>query len=186
MKSSEKLTADGNRREMITFTVGQELYGIDILKVQEIRGYDRFTSIVNTPEFINGVINLRGASVPIVDVRVKFQSHTGRKAYSEPIAIIILDVAKCLAGIVVDGVSDVIALAVDQIKPVSESGHSPHMKFIAGHGSVRGRNIHVLDIEKLAPCLNTQHFSKSPEMANLGAGTWLGFNFVPESISETA
>lgn len=186
MESSEKLTAAGNRHEMITFTVGHEVYGIDILKVREIRGYDRFNSIVNTPEFINGVINLRGASVPIVDVRVKFQSHIGRKTYNEPIAIIILNVAKRLAGIVVDGVSDIIALAADQIKPVSESGSSPHMAFIAGHGFVGGRNIHVLDTEKLASYLNPKQFSESTEMANLGVGKWLGFNYVPESTSETA
>lgn len=179
MESSEKLTADSNRREMITFTVGHEVYGIDILKVQEIRGYDKFTSIVNTPEFINGVINLRGASVPIMDVRVKFQSHIGRKTYNEPIAIIILNMAKRLAGIVVDGVSDVIALAADQIKPVSESGSSPHMAFIAGYGSVDGRKIHVLDIEKLASSLDPKRVSKSPEMAK--AGTWSGFGFVSES-----
>lgn len=186
MESSEQLTAAGHRREMITFTVGYEVYGIDILKVQEIRGYDKFTSIVNTPGFANGVLNLRGASVPIVDMRVQFQSHIGRKTYDEPIAIIILDVAKRLAGIVVDGVSDVIALAADQIKPVSESGSSPHMALIAGHGFVGVRNIHVLDVEKLASSLNPKHFSESTEMANLGAGQWLGFHYVPESTSEMA
>lgn len=147
MKSRKKLATKGNHRELITFTVGSKEYGIDIHKIHEVRGYDMFNSIVNTPEFINGSINMRGASVPLLDVHAKF--HIDREAFNEPIVIIVLNVAKRLVGIVVDGVSDVIALAAEQIKPASDPSPSPHMKYVAGLGSVDGRMIHLVDIEKL-------------------------------------
>lgn len=147
MISIKELAADCNTRELITFTVGSKEYGIDILNIQEIRGYDKFNPIVNTPEFISGAINMRGATVPLLDVRAKF--NIGRETYNEPIVVIVLSVAKRLVGIVVDGVSDVIALAAEQIKPASKSGSAPHMNFIAGSGSVGERMIHVVDIEKL-------------------------------------
>lgn len=158
MKSKRKMAADGNSRKLVTFTVGSKEYGIDIHKIHEVRGYDMFNSIVNTPEFINGVINMRGASVPLLDVRIKF--HIGREAYNEPIVVIVLNVAKRLVGIIVDGVSDVIALAAEQIKPASEPTPSPHMKFIAGLGSVDGRMIHLVDIEKLIASSNVAQFER--------------------------
>jgi purine-binding chemotaxis protein CheW len=72
MQESEENALNSNNRELLTFTLGREEYGMDILKVQEIRGYDAVTTIVNAPEFIKGVINLRGIIVPIVDMRIKF------------------------------------------------------------------------------------------------------------------
>lgn len=152
MKSRKKPAAKCNHRELITFTVGSKEYGIDIHKIHEVRGYDMFNSIVNTPEFINGAINMRGASVPLLDVHAKF--HIDRDAFNEPIVIIVLNVAKRLVGIVVDSVSDVIALAAEQIKPASDPGSSPHMKYVAGLGSVDGRMIHLVDIEKLVTSSN--------------------------------
>src|SRR5512147_1311528 len=104
----------GMGTEFLTFTLGNEEYGIDILKVQEIRGYDAVTTIANSPEFIKGVINLRGIIVPIVDMRIKF--NLGNVTYNNLTVVIILNVANRVVGMVVDGVSDVIALTPDQLK----------------------------------------------------------------------
>ena len=134
-------------RELLTFTLGKEEYGIDILKVQEIRGYDAVTVIANAPEFIKGVINLRGIIVPIVDMRIKF--HLGKVEYDQFTVVIILNVANRVVGIVVDGVSDVIALTPEQLKPSPEFGTSLDTQYITGLGTVDERMIIVVDIEKL-------------------------------------
>jgi len=147
MQSNEGQAADGNSRELLTFTLGSEEYGIDILKVQEIRGYDAVTTIANTPDFIKGVINLRGIIVPIVDMRIKFK--LGNITYNELTVVIILNVAKRVVGIVVDGVSDVIALTADQLKPSPEFSTSLDTQYITGLGTVDDRMIIVMDIEKL-------------------------------------
>src|ERR1700704_3675144 len=102
-----------NVNEVLTFRLGAEEYGIDILKVQEIRGWERPTTIANTPSFIKGVIDLRGAIVPIVDLREKFG--IGKPTYDASTVVIILNVAKRVIGIVVDAVSDVLTLAAEQL-----------------------------------------------------------------------
>ena len=94
--------------EFLTFKLGGEEYGIDILKVQEIRGYDSVTRIANAPEFIKGEINLRGIIVPIVDMRIKF--NLGEPEYNQFTVVIILNVAGRVVGAVVDSVSDVLEL----------------------------------------------------------------------------
>lgn len=94
--------------EFLTFSLGDEIYGVDILKVQEIRGYDTVTRLPNAPDFIKGVINLRGTIVPVVDMRLKFQ--LGRVDYNEFTVMIILNIARRVVGMVVDGVSDVMQL----------------------------------------------------------------------------
>ena len=147
MQASEGQAADGNSRELLTFTLGGEEYGIDILKVQEIRGYDAVTIIANTPDFIKGVINLRGIIVPIVDLRIKF--HLGKIEYNEFTVVIILNIANRVVGIVVDGVSDVITLTAEQMKPAPEFSASLDMQYILGLGTVDERMIIVMDIEKL-------------------------------------
>ncbi len=134
-------------RELLTFTLGSEEYGIDILKVQEIRGYDAVTTIANAPEFIKGVINLRGIIVPIVDMRIKF--HLSKVDYDQFTVVIILNVAHRVVGIVVDGVSDVIALTPDQIKPSPEFSTTLDTQYITGLGTVDERMIIVVDIERL-------------------------------------
>ena len=132
---------------MLTFTLGDEEYGIDILKVQEIRGYDAVTTIANTPEFIKGVINLRGIIVPIVDMRIKF--NLGKVEYNEFTVVIILNVANRVVGMVVDGVSDVITLTPEQIKPAPEFGSAIDTKYVMGLGTVDDRMLILVDIEKL-------------------------------------
>ena len=133
--------------EYLTFTLGQEEYGIDILKVQEIRGYDAVTKIANTPDFIKGVINLRGTIVPIVDMRIKF--HLNNVEYDQFTVVIILNIANRVVGMVVDGVSDVIALASDHIKAAPEFGATLDTQYILGLATVEERMIIVIDIERL-------------------------------------
>lgn len=133
--------------ELLTFTLGVEEYGIDILKVQEIRGYDAVTTIVNAPSFIKGVINLRGVIVPIVDMRIKF--NLGEPGYDQFTVVIILNILGRVVGMVVDGVSDVITLNAGQIKAAPEFGATVDTRFITGLGTVDERMIIILDIEKL-------------------------------------
>ncbi len=147
MQTNDGQAAGGDSRELLTFTLGNEEYGIDILKVQEIRGYDAVTTIANTPDFIKGVINLRGIIVPIVDMRIKFR--LGKVEYDQFTVVIILNVADRVVGIVVDGVSDVIALTADQLKPAPEFSAGLDTQYIMGLGTVDERMIIVMDIEKL-------------------------------------
>ena len=133
--------------EFLIFTLGKEEYGIDILRVQEIRGYDAVTTIANTPEFIKGVINLRGIIVPIVDMRIKFNLNSVE--YNQFTVVIILNLASRVVGMVVDGVSDVITLMPEQIKASPEFSASLDTRYIKGLGAVDSRMIILMDIEKL-------------------------------------
>jgi purine-binding chemotaxis protein CheW len=139
--------AAAGTNEYLTFRLGAEEYAIDILKVQEIRGYDHVTRIANTPEFIKGVINLRGTIVPIVDLRIKFA--LGSAEYNQFTVVIILSMAKRVVGVVVDSVSDVISLSGEQIRPAPDFSGTVNTKFIRGLASMEERMIIVTDIEKL-------------------------------------
>ena len=133
--------------EFLTFTLGKEEYGIDILKVQEIRGYDAVTHIANAPAFIKGVINLRGIIVPIVDMRIKF--NLGNVEYNQFTVVIILNIAKRVVGMVVDGVSDVTTLKPEEIKPAPEFGSGLDTQYLLGLGTVDERMWILVDIERL-------------------------------------
>jgi purine-binding chemotaxis protein CheW len=134
--------------EYLTFTLGKEEYGIEILKVQEIRGYEAVTHIANAPEFIKGVVNLRGTIVPIVDMRIKF--NLGKAEYDQFTVVIILNVAGRVVGMVVDGVSDVITLSPEQMKPAPDFSSSTFdTQYITGLGTVDERMLILVDIEKL-------------------------------------
>jgi purine-binding chemotaxis protein CheW len=139
--------ADDVGQEFLIFTLGDEEYGIDILKVQEIRGYDGVTRIANAPEFIKGVINLRGIIVPIVDMRLKFK--LGRVVYDHQTVVIILNIEQRVVGMVVDGVSDVLTLGAEQIKPPPEFGSALTTEYLTGLGSLDGRLLILMDIAKL-------------------------------------
>ncbi|WP_072324894.1 chemotaxis protein CheW [Marinospirillum alkaliphilum] len=134
-------------QEFLTFTLGEEEYAIDILKVQEIRGYDAVTRIANTPDYIKGVINMRGVIVPVVDMRLKF--HVGQAVYDQFTVMIILNLGERVVGMVVDGVSDVVALAPEQIRPAPEFGAAMDTQYIQGLASIDKRMAIVVDIEKL-------------------------------------
>jgi len=140
--------------EFLTFRLGAEEYGIDILKVQEIRGWENPTAIANTPAFIKGVINLRGIIVPIVDLRLKFS--LGAASYDALTVVIILSIAKRVVGIVVDAVSDVITLAPQQMRPAPEFGGALDTRFITGLGTVGERMLILADIERLMTSADMQ------------------------------
>ncbi len=133
--------------EYLTFTLGKEEYGIEILKVQEIRGYEAVTKIANAPEFIKGVVNLRGTIVPIVDMRIKFR--LGSAEYNQFTVVIILNVAGRVVGMVVDSVSDVIQLSGEQIRPAPDFSSTFDTKYITGLGTVDERMLILVDIERL-------------------------------------
>jgi purine-binding chemotaxis protein CheW len=133
--------------EFLTFRLGAEEYGIDILKVQEIRSYEQPTRIANAPSFIKGVVNLRGVIVPIVDLRLKLGCTTVE--YNSFTVVIVLNVRGRVVGAVVDSVSDVLALPHDSIKPAPEMNASVDTSFITGIGSVSDRMLILMDIEAL-------------------------------------
>jgi len=133
--------------EFLAFTLGQEEYGIDIQKVQELRGYDTVTRIANAPEHIKGVVNLRGIIVPIIDMRIKF--NLGTPTYDQFTVVIILNVASRVMGMVVDSVSDVITLSPEQVKPAPEMGSVLDTDYLIGLGTLDERMLILIDIDKL-------------------------------------
>lgn len=148
-KNTELAGSGSNRmtNEFLTFRLSSEEYGIEILKVQEIRGYDAITQIANAPDFIKGVVNLRGIIVPIADMRIKFR--LGKADYDQFTVVIILNVAGRVMGIVVDGVSDVITLDAEQVRPTPGMGSVIDTEYIMGLGTVDERMLILIDIEKL-------------------------------------
>lgn len=133
--------------EFLSFTLGEEHYGVDILKVQEIRGYDAVTRLPDAPDYIKGVINLRGTIVPVIDLRLKLRLKEAR--YDAFTVMIVLNVDDRVVGIVVDSVSDVIPLSQEQIRPTPEFGANVDTRFISGIGTVEDRMLILLDIETL-------------------------------------
>ena len=144
--------------EFLTFRLGAEEYGIDILRVQEIRSYEQPTRIANAPEFIKGVVNLRGVIVPIVDLRLKLSCDSAE--YNSFTVVIVLNVKGRVVGAVVDSVSDVLALDSSAIKPAPEMTSQMDTGFITGIGSVNERMLVLIDIEGLMA---------SPEMGLINA-----------------
>lgn len=141
------LDAMEDRREFLAFTLGAEEYGIDILRVQEIRGYESPTRIANVPTFIKGVINLRGLIVPVVDLRIKFD--LGPAEYTDLTVVIILNISERIMGIVVDSVSDVITLESAQIGATPSVSSALSTEYLLGLGTVDERMLILVDIEKL-------------------------------------
>ncbi|MDD5030456.1 MAG: chemotaxis protein CheW [Rhodoferax sp.] len=133
--------------EYLTFRLGLEEYGIDILKVQEIRGYESPTRIANAPAFIKGVVNLRGTIVPIVDMRLKFNCEVVN--YDAFTVVIVLNLQHRIVGIVVDSVSDVMSLMPEQVRPAPDIESSIDSDSVIGLGALNDRMLILLDIEKL-------------------------------------
>ncbi|MFN7726245.1 MAG: chemotaxis protein CheW [Rubrivivax sp.] len=145
-------------REYLSFKLGAEEYGIDILRVQEIRGYEAPTRIANSPPFIKGVVNLRGVIVPIVDMRVRFNMDDVQ--YNSFTVVIILNIAGRTVGMVVDSVSDVLELEGDHIKAAPEFNGAIDATFITGLGTVKQG-----DTERMLILMDIEALMKSPEMA---------------------
>ena len=134
-------------REYLTFRLDREEYGIDILKVQEIRGYEPPTRIADAPSFIKGVVNLRGTIVPIVDMRLKFNCETAR--YDSFTVVIILNLRQRIVGIVVDSVSDVMELAPENLRAAPDVDSMIGNDSVIGLGSLGDRMLILIDIELL-------------------------------------
>lgn len=147
MTQAAEAAIDTQSQEYLVFSLGSEEYAVDILKVQEIRGYENVTRIANAPDFIKGVTNLRGVIVPIVDLRIKF--NLDKVDYEGQTVVIVVNVADRVVGIVVDGVSDVMTLSSDQIKPAPEFGETLSADYLSGLGSLEDRMLVIVDIEKL-------------------------------------
>jgi purine-binding chemotaxis protein CheW len=137
----------GSIREFLAFKLGGEEYGIDILRVQEIRSYEQPTRIANAPSHVLGVVNLRGTIVPIVDMRVRFNLE--QSAYDDFTVVIVLHIGQRVVGMVVDGVSDVITLQPDQLRPVPEFNSVIDSEHLMAIGALEQRMLILLDIEKL-------------------------------------
>lgn len=152
--------ASAGKRELLTFRLGEEEYGIDILKVQEIRRYESVTRIANAPDFVKGVINMRGTIVPILDLRIKFRFP--EVVYDDFTVVVILNVEGRVIGIVVDAVSDVIALELDEIRDAPEFGAQLDTDYLEGLASVGERMLIIVDIEALV---------RAPELGLVDAET---------------
>lgn len=133
--------------EYLCFGLGAEEYGIDIHKVQELRKYEIATTIANSPDYVKGVINLRGTIIPIIDMRVKFK--LGIPSYNEFTVVIILHLADRMTGIVVDSVADVITLANDEIRDLPQCQPKEASSYLLGIGTVGERMLILIDMDQL-------------------------------------
>jgi purine-binding chemotaxis protein CheW len=134
-------------REFLAFTMGDEEYGLDILKVQEIRGYEAVTRIANAPAYFKGVMNLRGVIVPVIDMRVKF--NLGNPSYDAFTIVIVLNLGGKVVGMVVDSVSDVTTLSAQQIRQAPDMGGVFDSDYLIGLGTLDERMLILVDIDKL-------------------------------------
>lgn len=147
------LTTDGN--QYLTFTLGEEHYGVDILRVQEIKGYTAVTRIPNTPEFIKGVLNLRGTIIPIVDLRGKFRMDEVEPTMFTVIVVVV--VKDRIMGIVVDSVSDVLNINKDDIQPPPNFGDKVDTGFIQNIAKSGDKLIMLLDIDRVLSSGEFEH-----------------------------
>ena len=131
----------------LTFSLAGEEYGVDILSVREIRSWSRVTRIPQTPRYLLGVLNLRGAIVPVMDLRLRFGLE--REAYGDSTVVIIVAVAERLFGIVVDAVSDVADIDLAAIKPVPDLGAIVDTRYLRGLATHVERMVMLLDVENL-------------------------------------
>ncbi|MGV8922710.1 MAG: chemotaxis protein CheW [Thermomonas sp.] len=156
------LQANDTSQEYLTFTLGDEEYGVEILKVQEIRGYESVTRLPDAADYIKGVINLRGIIVPVVDMRLKFQIPA---EYTGLTVMIVLNVGERVVGMVVDSVSDVVRLGPEQIRDVPELGATIDGKFLTGLGTFDERMLILLDIEQLMTSAEMGLVAEAPALA---------------------
>ncbi|MGQ8366535.1 chemotaxis protein CheW [Glaciecola sp. 1036] len=146
-KVSEQQTENEEKKEFLTFVLGDENYALDIMTVKEIRGYEQVTKIANAPKYIKGVLNLRGDIVPIVDLRIKF--NVGKATYDEFTIVIMLMIGDRIVGIVVDEVSDVIKVGSSEIKPPPEFGVAFDSSYLHGLTTIKEQMIILVNIQKL-------------------------------------
>lgn len=144
-KSAASFTQDGN--QYLTFSLGRETYGIEILRVQEIRGYSPATPIPNSPSWVRGVMNLRGTIVPVVDLRAKLGLELAQ--YGRFTVIIVVNVGTRVIGLIVDAVSDVLSFSPEDVQPAPDLGGSGDGRFARGIAHVQEALVVLLDLERV-------------------------------------
>ncbi|TBR37228.1 MULTISPECIES: chemotaxis protein CheW [Dyella] len=144
---SDNTRSDVLQSQYLTVNLAHEEYGIDILAVREIRGWSPVTRIPQAPHYVLGVLNLRGAIVPVLDLRLRFGLE--REEYTQTTVTVIVTVAGRLFGVVVDAVSDVMDVASDRIRPVPDMGTAVDTEYLKGLTSVAERMVLLLDVDKL-------------------------------------
>jgi len=149
--SDHMISGDDDSQQFLTFILAGEEYGVDILRVQEIKGWDTVTQIPNTPDYIRGVINLRGTIVPIIDMRIRFQ--LDEMEYGPTTVVIVLKVnsddKSRTMGVVVDNVSDVYNMPEEDIKATPDFGTAVDTRFVKGLATVNEKMVIVLDIDHM-------------------------------------
>jgi len=156
-----RMTYNTDDQQFLTFNLADEFYGVDILKVQEIKGYTNVTKIPNTPDYLKGVLNLRGTIVPIVDLRLKFGM-----GVTEPTSftvVVVVNVRNRVMGFLVDAVSDVLDLNAKDIQPPPELGTSVDITFVAGIGNSNEHLVTLLDIDRVLTDDEVKLVSDIPE-----------------------
>ena len=159
MNATAENIVDADTQQFLTFKLAGEEYGVGILSVQEIRGWSAVTAIPHAPNWLLGVINLRGVVVPIIDLRIKF--NFAKAEYNEFTVVIILNVGARVVGVVVDGVSDVITLSPDQIKPAPSLGNNTDTSHIIGFGTLDDRMRILMDVERLMASADLSALAKA-------------------------
>lgn len=140
-------SVEGDTRQFISFTIGGEEYGVDIMAIREIKGWTATTELPNTPDYMRGVINLRGAIIPILDLRARFGG--GLTQAQARHVIIVVAVRQRVVGILVDGVADIITVTMGDIQPIPELDHGDTSDFLTGLVTVDGRMVALLDLHAL-------------------------------------
>ena len=154
MSGDDSNRSDDYPQEFLTFSLGEEIYGVDVLKVREIRGWEKIRELHDTPKFVKGVLDLRGSIVPIVDLRIRF--NIPDYEYTSTTVIIIISLANGgLMGAVVDSVSDVLGIKSDQIKESPSLGTKINTDYILGMATIDGNMVMLVDADKL---LNAEEF----------------------------
>jgi purine-binding chemotaxis protein CheW len=146
-ESVQQIGIDTDGNQFLTFQLGEELYGVDILRVQEIKGYTTVTKIPNTPSYIKGVLNLRGTIVPIVELRTTFGMET--IDYTMFTVIVVVVVRDRIMGLVVDSVSDVLNISQKDIQASPEFGSRVDVSFLNGIGKSGDKLVALLNIDRL-------------------------------------
>ena len=157
---AEKKLTKSHEGKYLTFVLGTEEYGIEILKVREIIGIMDITSVPQTPDYMKGVINLRGKVIPVIDLRLKFAMT--EEEYTQETCTIVVEVNSSLIGIIVDTVSEVVDVGSEEIEETPQFGQGIDTDFITGLGKVKGKIIILLDIEKV---MSTEELEMVEEMA---------------------
>ncbi len=155
--ATKNVTAEG---KFLTFALAEEVYGVEILKVKEIIGIMDITTVPQTPDYMKGVINLRGKVIPIIDLRSKFSMQ--EIEHTQETCIIVVEVYKALIGIVVDSVAEVLYIKGEEIEPAPSFGQEIDTNFILGLGKTKGKIIILLDIDKV---LSSEELEMVEQMA---------------------